>query len=237
MQSLNTDAVSLEQVDVRRGRTLALQDVNLSVPRGAVTAVVGANGAGKSTLFGVIGGRLRPSAGRIRVNGPVAEVLQATSIDENLSMTVQDVVRQGRYPDRGLLRRFTERDHGIVEEALEAVDMSEHRRTPINALSGGQRQRVLVAQGIAQQSPIVLLDEPMTGVDVPTQRRLDRVIRDVADSGATVIFSTHSLENAAQSDVVVALACRCLCCAPTAEALRDPLVVGLFRPNLSGPAE
>ena len=229
--SLVTDAcnaIELESVDAYRRETLALDDVSLEVPRGAITAVMGPNGAGKSTLFGLISGRFRAAAGRVAVDGSVAEVLQSASVDKGMPLTVEDVVRQGRYRERGLFRRFTKQDRDITEEALGLVDMAEHRRTPIYELSGGQRQRVLVAQGIAQRSPILLLDEPTAGVDLPTQQDLRGVLRDIADAGTTVMFSTHSVSDATESDVMVALACRCVCCAPTSEALRDPNVVELI---------
>lgn len=220
-------AIELDRVDVHRRKTLALDGVTLAIPRGAVTSVMGPNGGGKSTLFGVVSGRIRASRGRVRVDGQVAEVLQSPAIDPDVPLTVEDVVRQGRYRDRGLLRRFTREDRAIVADALEAVQMDDHRRTPINELSGGQRQRVLVAQGIAQRSPILLLDEPTAGVDIGTQQQLGDVIRTVADSGTTVVFSTHSLADAAQSDMMVALCCECVCCEPTARALKNPDVVEL----------
>lgn len=221
-------AIELDKVQAHRRKTLALDDVSLAIPRGAVTSVMGPNGAGKSTLFGLISGRLRASRGRVSVVGDVAEVLQGASVDPDTPLTVEDVVRQGRYRERGLFRPLTKRDREIVDEALGSVGMHEHRRTPISELSGGQRQRVLVAQGVAQQSPILLLDEPTAGVDIPTQADIGEVMRKVADSGTTVMFSTHSLADATQSDVMVALECRCVCCEPTAQALSNPDVVELI---------
>ena len=221
-------AIELDQVDAHRQERLALDNVSFDIPRGAVASVVGSNGAGKSTLLGLISGRLRPSRGTVTVDGSVAEVLQAVSIDEQVPLTVEDVVRQGRYRERGLLRPMTKRDRKIVADALASVEMLDHRRTPICNLSGGQRQRVLVAQGLAQRSPILLLDEPTAGVDVPTQHRLNGIIRDVARRGVTVLYSTHNYDDAAQSDLMVALDRRCVCCAPVEEALANPHVVELF---------
>ncbi|MCO4836085.1 MAG: ATP-binding cassette domain-containing protein, partial [Acidimicrobiaceae bacterium] len=190
-------------------------------------------GSGKSTLFGVISGRLRHSTGSVSVGGEVAEVLQTGGIDTHLPLTVEDVVRQGRYRSRGLLRPMTRDDRRLIREAIDVVDLAAHRRTPIHALSGGQRQRAFLAQGIAQQSPILLLDEPTAGVDVNTQSRVAEVVRSVAASGTTVMISTHSLDDAVQCDLMVALAGRCLCCAPPAEALDDPEVAELLSPHTS----
>lgn len=221
------DAVVLERVDVHRRNTLALDGVSLTVPRGSIAAVMGPNGSGKSTLFGVISGRLRPSTGKVLVEGEVAEVLQYGSVDPQLPLTVEDVVRQGRYRARGLLRPLRRRDREIIDEAIEAVDLADERKTPLYALSGGQRQRALLAQGIAQESQILLLDEPTTGVDVATQQKFGEVVRTVASAGTTVMVATHNLDDARKCDVMVALAGRCLCCAPPDEALDDPEVVEL----------
>ncbi|MEM7091745.1 MAG: metal ABC transporter ATP-binding protein [Actinomycetota bacterium] len=217
-------AIRLERVDAHRRKRLALEDVTFEIPAGTVTSVVGPNGGGKSTLLGLISGRLRPSRGRVEVEGEAAEVLQTTDIDPQVPLTVEDVVRQGRYRARGLLRPMTKSDRRIVEESLERVDLIDHRRTPIHALSGGQRQRALLAQGLAQKAPILLLDEPTTGVDVPTRERLRSVIREVADEGVTVVYATHSVREAAEAELTVALCCACICCAPTPEALANPQV-------------
>ena len=223
----------LDSVDAHRGDRLALDGVSIAVPMGSIAAVMGPNGSGKSTLFGVISGRLRHSTGSVSVGGEVAEVLQTGGIDTHLPLTVEDVVRQGRYRSRGLLRPMTRDDQRLIREAIDVVDLAAHRRTPIHALSGGQRQRAFLAQGIAQQSPILLLDEPTAGVDVNTQSRVAEVVRSVAASGTTVMISTHSLDDAVQCDLMVALAGRCLCCAPPAEALDDPEVAELLSPHTS----
>lgn len=233
MQSSQPGVVVLDSVDAHRGDRLALDGVSIAVPMGSIAAVIGPNGSGKSTLFGVISGRLRHSTGSVSVGGEVAEVLQTGGIDTHLPLTVEDVVRQGRYRSRGLLRPMTRDDRRLIREAIDVVDLAAHRRTPIHALSGGQRQRAFLAQGIAQQSPILLLDEPTAGVDVNTQSRVAEVVRSVAASGTTVMISTHSLDDAVQCDLMVALAGRCLCCAPPAEALDDPEVAELLSPHTS----
>ena len=233
MQSSQPGVVVLDSVDAHRGDRLALDGVSIAVPMGSIAAVMGPNGSGKSTLFGVISGRLRHSTGSVSVGGEVAEVLQTGGIDTHLPLTVEDVVRQGRYRSRGLLRPMTRDDQRLIREAIDVVDLAAHRRAPIHALSGGQRQRAFLAQGIAQQSPILLLDEPTAGVDVNTQTRVAEVVRSIAASGTTVMISTHSLDDAVQCDLMVALAGRCLCCAPPAEALDDPEVAELLSPHTS----
>ena len=202
--------------------------MSLEVDPGTVTAVIGPNGAGKSTLFALISGRLHPTGGTVATNGAVADVLQATALDPQLRLTVEDIVRMARYPARGYVRPMRRSDRHACHEALDRVGLLDLRRRPVNELSGGQRQRALLAQGIAQHAPVLLLDEPATGLDVPSQQRVRDVIRAEADAGRTVLFSTHDLREATHADTVIALACRCVCCAAPAEALRDPSVTALF---------
>lgn len=229
-----TPAVQLCGVDAHHDRTLALEAVNLTIDPGTVTAVIGPNGAGKSTMFALISGRLRPSTGSVRTAGAVADVLQATIIDPQLRLTVDDVVRMGRYYSTGMFSPLRRSDRDACDEALDRVDLFHLRRQPINELSGGQRQRALVAQGIAQQAPVLLLDEPAAGLDVASHQRILEVIRDEANTGRAVLFSTHHLDDATHADTVVALASRCVCCAPPAIALHDPEVTALFKLTRGG---
>ena len=226
-----TPTVRLQEVDAHHNSTLALEAVSLSIDAGTVTAVIGPNGAGKSTLFALISGRLRPTTGTVATSGAVADVLQATTLDPQLRLTVDDVVRMGRYPTRGFVSPLRRSDRHACDEALDRVGLLDLRRRPINELSGGQRQRALVAQGIVQQAAVLLLDEPATGLDVPSQQRILEVLRAEADAGRAVLFSTHHLTDATHADTVVALACRCVCCAPPATALHDPDVTALFEPQ------
>ena len=223
-------SVVLEGVEARRGSRVVLRDLTFALQPGTLTAVIGPNGAGKSSLFGPLSGRLRPTKGTLRVRGPVAEVLQSTEIDEQLRLTVDDAVRMGRYPTRGYLRPMRHCDRQIVDDALAATDLLALRRRPINELSGGQRQRVLVAQGLAQQAPILLLDEPTAGLDRRSQRQLLEITRAEAARGTTVVIVTHDLDEAAQADNLIVLACECVCCAPPTTALADPAVTALFGP-------
>ena len=223
-----TSAVEFRNVDAHNTATLALSEVSLSIDSGSVTAVIGPNGAGKSTMFALISGRLHPSTGTVSISGRVADVLQATSIDPQLRLTVNDVVRMGRYPSRGLFGAMRRSDHRACDEALDRVDLLRLRSTPINELSGGQRQRALVAQGLAQEAPVLLLDEPSAGLDVASQQRILEVMRTEADTGRTVLFSTHHMNDVNHADTVVALDLTCVCCAPTETALQDPAVKTLF---------
>lgn len=222
--------IELDRVSAHRGGRMALQDVNMRLEPGTLTAVVGPNGGGKSTLLGLLSGRIRPTSGTVRREGAVAEVLQATTVDAQVRLTVHDVVCMGRYPTCGALRRFRPADRSAVDLALQHVDLLTHRRRTFDELSGGQRQRVLLAQGIAQDAPILLLDEPSAGLDSRSQRQVMDVIRRQADAGRTVVIVTHDLAEAATADLVVALSCTCICCAAPSEAFSTPSFRALFDP-------
>lgn len=222
--------IELEHVSAHRGERLALRDVSLRIEPGTVTALIGPNGAGKSTLFGLLSGRLRPTAGAISLGGEVAEVLQATAVDPNVRLTVHDIVRMGRYPTCRHLRRFHPADRDAIAAAIDHVDLTELQCRTLDELSGGQRQRALIAQGIAQDAPILLLDEPAAGLDGISQRRILDMMRALAVEGRTVVFSTHHLPDVNHADLVIALACQCICCAAPGAALHDSSVRALFDP-------
>ena len=189
-------------VTYRNGHT-ALRDVNFSIPLGSVTGLVGINGAGKSTLFKAMMGFVSTSGGDISILGRsveralsenlVAYVPQAEDVDWNFPVLVDDVVMMGRYGHMGLLRRARSADRIAVDEALDRVGMSDYRHRQIGELSGGQRKRVFLARALAQQSDVILLDEPFTGVDVQTEEQIIDLIRKLAQEGRIILVSTHNL--------------------------------------------
>jgi ABC-type Mn2+/Zn2+ transport system ATPase subunit len=199
-------SVWLVDVSVGYDDRPVLEDVDLELPAGSLTAVVGPNGGGKSTLLKLIAGLLEPWGGSISVLGgrpgeharAIAYVPQAEAVDWSFPVAAGDVVMMGRYPRLGPLRRPGTRDHAAVAEALDLVGMTPFARRQIGALSGGQRRRVFLARALASQPDLYLLDEPVTGVDNATQEDLMAVLDAEARSGKTVIASTHDLASAAQ---------------------------------------
>jgi ABC-type Mn2+/Zn2+ transport system ATPase subunit len=199
-------SVWLVDVSVGYEDKAVLEDVDLQLAAGSLTAVVGPNGGGKSTLLKLIAGLLEPWGGTISVLGgrpgeharAMAYVPQAEAVDWSFPVAAGDVVLMGRYPRLGPLRRPGARDHAAVAHALELVGMTAHARRQIGALSGGQRRRVFLARALASQPDLYLLDEPTTGVDNATQEDLMTVLDAEARSGKTVIASTHDLASAAQ---------------------------------------
>jgi ABC-type Mn2+/Zn2+ transport system ATPase subunit len=193
----NAPALTAKGLTVSFGGAVALSDVTLDVPSGASVAMLGPNGAGKSTLFAAAIGLVTPTRGSIELHSRrVAYVPQHLDVDETFPVTVGDVVRMGRYGDLGWFRRPGQRDRVLVADALETLGIERLERRRFGSLSGGERQRALLAQAVAQDAEIVLLDEPLTGVDAPTQLAIRTLLARWRDAGRTVIVATHDLASA-----------------------------------------
>ena len=205
--STNRVALTARALTVSFGGVPALLDVDLEVSAGASVALLGPNGAGKSTLFGAAIGLVAPSSGSVELHSRrVAFVPQHLDVDETFPVTVGDVVRMGRYGDLGWFGRVTERDRTLVADALAALGIAALRDRRFGSLSGGERQRTLLAQAVAQDAEILLLDEPLTGVDVPTQEAIRGLLSRWREDGRTVIVATHDLASATRDyDLVVCL--------------------------------
>jgi iron complex transport system ATP-binding protein len=224
-----TPLLAMHDLEVRYENRSVLREVDLTVDRGTTVAVIGPNGSGKSTLLGAIAGLVAPSGGGVDVDrSAVALVLQATDVDRSLPITVRETVRMGRYPHRGMFGRFRTADHQAVERAMERTNVADLAGRQLHELSGGQRQRVLVAQGLAQEAELLLLDEPVTGLDLVSQEVILTVVAEERDAGRSVILTTHSLEEAATCDVVVLLAGRMVAAGPPSVVIEDELLHEAF---------
>ena len=189
-------------VTYKNGHT-AIHNTSFSLPRGTITALVGVNGSGKSTLFKSIMGFVSLAAGSVEILGltvqkalksnQVAYVPQSEEIDWNFPVLVEDVVMMGRYGHMNIFRRAKQKDHHMVEMALSRVGMESFRGLQIGELSGGQKKRVFLARALAQESQIVLLDEPFTGVDVKTEEQIMALLREMRSEGKVILVSTHNL--------------------------------------------
>lgn len=208
----NAPALDVQDISVRYEDVVALDHVSFTLEAGSALAVVGPNGAGKSTLFQVIAGIVRPNSGEILLYGSapsahicVGYVPQRTRLDANFPVSVRDVVMMGRTGKIGLLRRPGKADRDAVENALEQVKMSHLASRQIGALSGGQQQRVFLARAIAQEAEILLLDEPLTGLDLPSQESILSILDAQRAKGVAVLVATHDLQQASQRFPLVAL--------------------------------
>jgi ABC-type Mn2+/Zn2+ transport system ATPase subunit len=215
----------------------AVEDATFRVPYGAVTALIGPNGAGKSTVMNGVAGLLPPRHGTLEVPalrrlGGVAYVLQATRANEHLPITVRDAVTMGRYASAGLLRRLGPDDRQAIDTAMEALAISDLANRPLRELSAGQRQRAFVAQGLAQQAEVLLLDEPITGLDlVSRQHILDAIVAERA-AGHAVVVSTHDLGDAAAADHLLLLAGRVVASGPPGEVLTEANLAAAYGGHL-----
>jgi manganese/iron transport system ATP-binding protein len=214
-------------VTYRNGLT-ALRHASFEIPTGTITALVGVNGSGKSTLFKAIMGFVRLAGGDISILGMrvaeaqrrnlVAYVPQAEEVDWNFPVLVEDVVMMGRYGHMGMMRIPKPADRGAVDAALHRVNMSEFRKRQIGELSGGQRKRVFLARALAQDSRVILLDEPFTGVDVTTEEQIIALLRELRDEGRVMLVSTHNLGSVTEfCDRTVLIKGTVLAYGPTAE--------------------
>lgn len=232
--------VRTRSLGVAYGSIVALADVNLEISAGTSVAVIGPNGSGKSTLLGTLSGLVRPTAGQVEVLGRapqdarrrVAHVLQSTRANESVPLTVAEAVRIGAYGRRGALGRLTAGDRRAIEEAIDRLRIGDLRSRQLHELSGGQRQRVYVAQGLAQRARLLLLDEPITGLDLVTQETISQVVREECDAGRTAIVTTHDVGTAALADLVVVMATRLIAAGEPGAVLRSEVLAEAYGGHL-----
>ncbi|MGA9192014.1 MAG: metal ABC transporter ATP-binding protein [Anaerolineales bacterium] len=197
--------VLVSDLSVRFDGTTALEGVTFCISEPTTMAVVGPNGAGKTTLLKVIAGIYPPSSGSVRVYGygPVSHICiayvpQRTQVDWRFPVTVADVVMMGRVKKLGPFRWPRKGDWAIVDHALDRVGMVDLRQRHIRALSGGQQQRVFLARALAQEAEIVMLDEPLTGLDAPTQQAILSLLDELRADGVPSLVATHDLSLASE---------------------------------------
>ncbi|MEK9794174.1 MAG: metal ABC transporter ATP-binding protein [Hyphomicrobiales bacterium] len=181
----------------------ALHDASCQIPDGSITALLGVNGSGKTTLFRSIMGVLKINSGKIIIDGQSPEIAiknnlisyvpQYDDIDWDFPILVKDVVMMGRYSYMNFMRKPNPVDYKIVEESLKKVGMDDLNNRQIGELSGGQKKRVFIARALAQESKILLLDEPFTGVDSKTQETILELIKQERDKNKIILISTHDL--------------------------------------------
>jgi len=196
--------IKLQHVSITLGEYQALNDVSLQIPPGTCVGIIGPNGSGKTTLLRTILGLIKPTSGKIEVMGTIPTrrnrqaqqigyVPQIRRIDRDFPVTVSDVVMQGRVGRLGLFHRPGPKDRGIVKTCLEKVGINDLAGKQIGALSGGQQQRAFIARALAQESSLLLLDEPATGLDIPTQQSIYELLEELHQEGVTTLTTTHDL--------------------------------------------
>ena len=232
----NAPILRADAVSMRYESGSALEDVSFELTPGERIAIVGPNGAGKSTLIKVIAGVQEPTAGKIEIFGHdpdghicIAYVPQRTQVDWHFPVTVADVAMMGRVGQMGLFRNPKPRDWELVQQALDVVSMGHLAKRQIDELSGGQQQRMFIARALAQEAELILMDEPMTGLDVPSQDEIFAILDQLQADGVTVLVSLHDLKMAAERfDRVILLNKELLAIGPAEAALHPDNLVRAY---------
>lgn len=193
--------IDIQNLTVSYHRKPAIRSINLKLRQHGIIGIIGPNGAGKSTLLKAILDLVPAEHGTVRVFGQpvdavrkkISYVPQKEIIDWDFPVTVQDVVMMGRYAHLGPIERPSLRDREIVDAAIGKVSMNEYKNQQIGNLSGGQQQRVFLARALAQESEILLLDEPFVGVDAATEYAIIELMQTLNDEGKMVIVVNHDL--------------------------------------------
>jgi len=219
----------------------AVRGVSFAIPPGQMVGVIGPNGAGKTTLFKAILGLIPLQAGRVLLHEAPADtqralmgyVPQAEDLDRRFPVSVGDVVMMGRYPRIGWIRPPRAEDVQAVRQALQQVDLTDQVHRQIGTLSGGQLQRVLLARVLAQDPHLLLLDEPVSGVDPTTQHAIFAVLESLRDAGKTVVVATHDLNCVIERfDQVLCLNRHLIAYGPPAEVFREEILENTYGSHL-----
>ncbi len=206
MEFKNSDyAVHIEDLTVAYDLKPVLWDIDLDIPLGKLMAVIGPNGAGKTTLLKAMLGLLVPVSGTVRfypeadnslrkLKNKVAYVPQSGSVDWDFPATVLDIVLMGCYGRLGFIKRPGKKDKDTAMENLRKVGMEDYASRQISQLSGGQQQRVFLARALMQAADIYFMDEPFKGVDTQTEKAIIILLKELKDSGKTVVVVHHDLQ-------------------------------------------
>jgi ABC-type Mn2+/Zn2+ transport system ATPase subunit len=226
---MNTTTISADHLCVGYGKHPVVEGVMLDMHPGELLVLIGTNGSGKSTLLKTLAGLIHPVHGDLHVLGQhagqlptrVAYLPQHPVSSHTLPLQVRDVVTMGRFAHLGLFKRTSSSDRGIVSSAMQRTGIDAQANKPIRDLSGGQQQRTHLAQVLAREAEILLLDEPTAGLDINGRKLVAELIAAERARGVTVVMATHELADAEPATAVLLLAQRVVSMGPPQEALRD----------------
>jgi ABC-type Mn2+/Zn2+ transport system ATPase subunit len=226
---MNTATISADHLCVGYGKHPVVEGVMLDMHPGELLVLIGTNGSGKSTLLKTLAGLIHPVHGDLHVLGQhagqlptrVAYLPQHPVSSHTLPLQVRDVVTMGRFAHLGLFKRTSSSDRTIVNSAMQRTGIDEQASKPIRDLSGGQQQRTHLAQVLAREAEILLLDEPTAGLDINGRKLVAELIAAERARGVTVVMATHELADAEHATAVMLLAQRVVSMGPPKDALRD----------------
>lgn len=210
MRSRQVQRLTAENVTLGYDQRVIAENLSVEIPDNSFTVIVGPNACGKSTLLRALSRMLKPSAGRVLLDGQAIGSMPAKKVAKTLGLlpqssiapdgiTVADLVSRGRYPHQGLLRQWSAEDERVVHESMASTGVAELADRAVDELSGGQRQRVWIAMALAQQTPLLLLDEPTTYLDIQHQIDvLDLCAELHENQGRTLVAVLHDLNHAAR---------------------------------------
>lgn len=219
---VSTPALETHQLRLAYQRTVVIDGLDLRLPKGKVTAIVGPNGCGKSTLLAGLARLHAPAEGSVHLDGSDIQRLPSRTLARQLALlpqqaqapeglTVEELIRFGRQPHQGWLRQWSAEDQRVVDEALAAAGVQSLAERSVDTLSGGQRQRAWIAMAMAQQTPLLLLDEPTSALDLGHQIEVFELIRQLADTGRTIVTVLHDLPSACRyADHLIAMLDGCV---------------------------
>lgn len=222
-------SIHASSLAVGYGKRPVVDNISLTLQPGELLVLIGTNGSGKSTLLKTLAGLIHPMHGELSLLGSAAGQLptrvaylpQHPVSSHTLPLCVQDVVAMGRYAHLGLFKRSTDADRLIVLESMKRTGIDSHANDPIRDLSGGQQQRTHLAQVLARQAEVLLLDEPTAGLDLNGRQAVADLIATERARGVTVVLATHELADAESANAVMLLAQRVVALGAPSEALRD----------------
>ena len=235
-------SLSAESLTLAYGDRTIVEQLDLRVPPGRITAIVGANGCGKSTLLRALARLISPRSGQVVLDGKALHGRPTKEIARTLGLlpqapiapegiVVADLVGRGRHPHQKMLARFTAHDYEVVAQSLDATGITEFADRSVDELSGGQRQRVWIAMALAQQTDILLLDEPTTFLDLAHQVEVLDLLTDLnRDRGTTIAMVLHDMNLAARyADHLFAMRDgRIVASGPPSEVMTSELIRDVF---------
>lgn len=221
MKETSPARLQLHDLHLAQGERTVLEHVDGSFQPGAITALIGANGAGKSTLIQALMGELRPISGEVVCTVPKkrrAWLPQQLALDLTFPMSVEELVMTGSWPSHGALKGYCAAHYRKGREIMARLGISHLAHRPLGELSGGQRQRALIGRTLMQEAELLLLDEPFANVDSETVEILIRILRQMADEGATIIVVLHDMDHLQRlaDDVLMLTGGHCRWMAPSA---------------------